>query len=68
MFVKDRQATYLGVNVGGGTAPRWGAKTLATPFISRNSYGNVGRALKALMGDRRRVFSGKSKGALRDAS
>ena len=68
VFIKDRQATYLGINVVGGTRLPVMAKTLATPFIKRNTYGNVGRgALKALMGDGRRVFSGKPRGGTRPA-
>lgn len=63
VFVKDAQAKYLGINVVGGTRSPAGAKTLATPFINKNSYGNVGRgALRALMHDRAKVFSGKPRG------
>lgn len=62
VFVKDRQATYLGIGVQGGTRTPASAKTLATPFIQRNAYGNVGRgALRAIAQDPK-VFSGVPRG------
>lgn len=67
VFLKDLQARYLGINVRGGTRSPESAKTLATPFIRRNAFGNVARGSLKALAKSKNVFSGKPRGGDRPA-